>query len=73
MLKYLRTAVTALRVSQHAFEEIERLAIRTHEWSDGPSTHSIIAELKGGRSFEFGKFDVRADAERYLQKVQQML
>jgi hypothetical protein len=67
------TAVTALRVSQHAFEEIERLGIQTHEWTDGPPTHSIIAELKAGRSFEFGKFDVRGNAERYLEKLQQMI
>lgn len=67
------TGVTGLRVSQHLFEEIERLGIETHEWTDGPSTHSIVAKLKAGRGFEFGKFDARADAERYLEKLQTMI
>ena len=67
------TAVTGLRVRQHAFEEIERLGIETHEWSDGPATHRIVAEIKAGRGFEFGKFDARADAERYLEKLEKMI
>ena len=68
-----QTGVTGLRVSQHLFEEIERLGIETHEWTDGPSTHSIVAELKAGGSFEFGKFDARAAAERYLEKLEKMI
>lgn len=67
------TPVTGLRVRQHSFEEIERLAIETHEWTDGPATHRIVADLKAGRSFEFGKFDVKAEAERYLEKLKKMI
>jgi hypothetical protein len=67
------TAVTGLRVRQHSFEEIERLAIETHDWSDGPATHRIVADLKAGPSFEFGKFDVRGEAERYLEKLKKMV
>jgi hypothetical protein len=67
------TAVTGLRVRRHAFEEIARLGIETHEWSDGPPTHRIVAELKAGRGFEFGKFDARADAERYLEKLEKLI
>jgi hypothetical protein len=58
---------------QHAFEEIARLGIETHEWTDGPATHRIVAELKAGRGFEFGKFDARTDAERYLEKLQKII
>lgn len=67
------TAVTGLRVRQHPFEEIERLGIETHEWTDGPPTHRLIADLRAGRSFEFGTFDVRAEAERYLEKLKKMI
>jgi hypothetical protein len=67
------TAVTGLRVRQHSFEEIEHLALETHEWTDGPATHRIVADLKAGPSFEFGKFDVRAEAERYLEKLRKMI
>jgi hypothetical protein len=67
------TAVTGLKMRQHSFEEIKRLAIETHEWSDGPATHRIVADLKAGGSFEFGKFDVRAEAERYLEKLKKMI
>jgi uncharacterized protein HemY len=67
------TAVTGLRVHQHSFEDIERLAIETREWSEGPAMHRIVADLKAGRSFEFGKFNVRAEAERYLEKLRKMI
>jgi hypothetical protein len=67
------TAVTGLRVRQYAFGEIERLRIETHEWTEGPATHRIVADLKAGRSFEFGKFDARAEAERYLEKLKKMI
>jgi hypothetical protein len=67
------TAVTGLKVRQHAFEEIARLGIETHEWTDGPATHRIVAELKAGRGFEFGKFDARTDAARYLEKLQKII
>jgi hypothetical protein len=68
-----QTAVTGLRVRQHSFEEIEHLGIETHEWSDGPATHSIVAALKAGRSLEFGKFDVRAEAQQYLEKLEKLI
>jgi hypothetical protein len=68
-----QTAVTGLRVRQHSFEEIEHLGIETHEWTDGPATHRLVADLKAGRSFEFGMFDARAEAERYLEKLKKMI
>jgi hypothetical protein len=67
------TAVTGLRVRQYAFEQIERLGIETHEWTDGPATHRLVADLKAGRSFEFGTFDARAEAERYLEKLKKII
>jgi len=67
------TAVTRLKVTQHAFDEIERLRIETHEWTDGPATHNIVVELKAGGKFEFGKFDARTDAERYLENLDKMI
>jgi hypothetical protein len=42
-------------------------------FSFGPATHGIVAELKAGRGFEFGKFDARPDAERYLEKLEKMI
>jgi hypothetical protein len=67
------TAVTGLRVRQYAFEEIKRLGIETHEWTDGPATHRLVADLKAGRSFDLGTFDARAEAERYLEKLKKMI
>jgi hypothetical protein len=67
------TAVSGLRVRQYAFAEIAGLRIETHEWTEGPATHRIVADLKAGRSFEFGNFDARAAAERYLEKLEKII
>lgn len=72
-LTYRRSAPIVPAASRTwPFEAIERVATVVHTWSDGPDSYSV-AVVVSGRTLTTSSTDSRAEADRYVDRINQVL
>ena len=58
------------RERSYSFQDIAQIALEAHEWSDGPTTYSLIIHVSEGSQAGIGYFDDRETAGRYQSLLQ---
>ena len=66
------TAITSLRRRDYDFAEVAEVDLKVHTWDSGPDTYGVQVKFADGRKAEVGSYG-KAEADRYLQRVQDML
>jgi len=73
VLTYWRRAPVLSATSQTwPFAEIERVSTVVHTWSEGPDSYSV-AVIVGGRELTTNSTDSRADVDRYVVRLNEVL
>ncbi|MBL8795232.1 MAG: hypothetical protein JNM56_15105 [Planctomycetia bacterium] len=65
-------SLTSLRRRRYAFTEVAEVDLHEHHWDSGPNTYGLQVKFTDGRQVEIGNY-TKPEAERYLQRVQDML
>lgn len=68
-----RSAVFPLRTTSYGFEQLSRLSVVTHDWTDGPSTHGLQFVFNQEKTIELGSFQRKQEAEQALYQIQALL
>lgn len=67
------SALLPIRRKTYKFSDVAKFEIKTHDWTDGPSTYALQFFFTKGHKIEMGSFEKRNDAEQYLGKVEKLL
>ncbi|MFN8380778.1 MAG: hypothetical protein U0V02_02500 [Anaerolineales bacterium] len=62
-----------LRRKTYRFNDIAKVLVTTHNWTDSPSTYGLQFMLRDGQKIEVGNFEKRIDAEEYMNKVENLI
>lgn len=68
-----KSALIPLRKRTYKFSDIVSIEIKTHNWSDGPSTYGLQFTFRDGQKIETGSFEKKDIAEQYLGKIKTLI
>ena len=68
-----QAALIPLRKKTFKFSDIITIEIKTHNWSDGPSTYGLEFIFRNKEKIETASFEKREEAEWYLDRIRQVI